>query len=76
MRSFLFKQQLADADFIASVEADSDALAARVREGCLAMPDPDPSFLFENVYDEPTPLLLEQREAMETYLAGFAGRAH
>jgi pyruvate dehydrogenase E1 component alpha subunit len=76
MRSFLFKQQLADADFIASVEADSDALAARVREGCLSMPDPDPSFLFENVYDETTTLLEEQREAMGTYLAGFAGGAH
>jgi pyruvate dehydrogenase E1 component alpha subunit len=76
MRSFLFKQQLADADFIASVEADSDALAARVREGCLSMPDPDPLFLFENVYDETTPLLVEQREALGTYLAGFAGGAH
>jgi pyruvate dehydrogenase E1 component alpha subunit len=73
MRSYLFKQQLADADFVASVEAEADALAARVREGCLSMPDPDPLFLFENVYDETTPLLEEQKEALGTYLAGFAG---
>jgi pyruvate dehydrogenase E1 component alpha subunit len=76
MRSFLFKQQLADASFVEQVEAESDALAARIREGCLSMPDPDPLFLFENVYDEPTTLLLEQKEALGTYLAGFAGGAH
>jgi pyruvate dehydrogenase E1 component alpha subunit len=76
MRSYLFKQQLADADFVASVEAEADALAARVREGCLSMPDPDPLFLFENVYDETTPLLEEQKEALGTYLAGFAGGVH
>jgi pyruvate dehydrogenase E1 component alpha subunit len=72
MRSFLFKQQLADATFVEKVEAEADELAAHVREGCLSMPDPDPLFLFENVYDETTPLLQEQREALSTYLAGFA----
>jgi pyruvate dehydrogenase E1 component alpha subunit len=76
MRSFLFKQQIADQAFLEQVEAEADAEAARVREGCLAMPDPDPLFLFENVYDESTPLLLEQKEALGTYLAGFAGGGH
>jgi hypothetical protein len=36
------------------------------------MPDPDPLSLFEHVYDETTPLLQEQQEALSTYLAGFA----
>jgi pyruvate dehydrogenase E1 component alpha subunit len=72
MRSFLFKQQLADQAFIEEVEAEADKLAAHVREGCLSMPDPDPLFLFENVYDEPTPLLLQEKEQLSTYLAGFA----
>jgi pyruvate dehydrogenase E1 component alpha subunit len=73
MRSFLFKQQLADPTFIESVEADADALAARIRKGCLEMPDPDPLSMFDDVYAEQTPLLEEQREELGSYLAGFAG---
>jgi 2-oxoisovalerate dehydrogenase E1 component alpha subunit len=66
MRSFLFKQQLADTGFIDSVEADADALAARIRKGCLEMPDPDPLSMFDDVYAEQTPLLEEQREELGT----------
>ncbi|MCW2670013.1 MAG: pyruvate dehydrogenase (acetyl-transferring) component, alpha subunit [Frankiales bacterium] len=73
MRSFLFKQQLADPTFIESVEADADALAARIRKGCLEMPDPDPLSMFDDVYAEQTPLLEEQREELGSYLAGFVG---
>jgi pyruvate dehydrogenase E1 component alpha subunit len=77
MRSFLFKQQLADASFVEQVEAESDALAARIREGCLSMPDPDPLFLFENVYDEPDAaararLVVEQLAHRQPALFGFA----
>jgi hypothetical protein len=36
------------------------------------MPDPDPLFLFENIYDETTPLLLQEKEELGAYLAGFA----
>ena len=72
MKSFLYKQQLVDADFFAQLAADADALAARIRKGCLEMPDPAPSSMFTHVYAETTPLLQEQQAAFETYLAGFA----
>jgi 2-oxoisovalerate dehydrogenase E1 component alpha subunit len=72
MKSFLYKQQLVDADFFEQLQADADALAARIRKGCLEMPDPDPSSMFTHVYAETTPLLQEQQAALETYLAGFA----
>ncbi len=72
MKSFLYKQQLVDADFFAELDAESDALAARIRRGCLEMPDPDPLSIFDDVYAETTPLLREQREAHARYLAGFA----
>ncbi len=72
MKSFLYKQQLVDADFFAGLDAESDALAARIRKGCLEMPDPDPLSIFDDVYAETTPLLREQREAHGRYLAGFA----
>ena len=76
MKSFLYKQQLVDSAFFEQLEADADALAARIRKECLEMPDPDPLSMFEHVYDETTPLLVEQREQFATYLAGFDGSAH
>ena len=72
MRSFLYKQQLVDNDFFAELDADADALAARLRAGCLEMADPAPSQMFDRVYAETTPLLQEQQAAFEAYHAGFA----
>ncbi|MDP3714217.1 MAG: pyruvate dehydrogenase (acetyl-transferring) E1 component subunit alpha [Mycobacteriales bacterium] len=72
VRSFLHKQQLADASFLAGVEEEAAVLAARIRKGCLEMPDPDPVSIFDKVYVEQTPLLAEQREQFATYHSGFA----
>ena len=76
MKSFLYKQQLVDSAFFEQLEADADELAARIRKGCLEMPDPDPLSIFDEVYDETTPLLQEQKAGFATYLAGFAGGEH
>ena len=73
MKAFLHKQQLADTAFFDQLDADADALAARIRKGCLEMPDPPALSIFEHVYDETTPLLLEQQAAFGAYLAGFEG---
>jgi pyruvate dehydrogenase E1 component alpha subunit len=75
MRSFLYKQQIVDAAFFEKVEYDADQLAARIRKGCLEMPDPSPTVMFDQVYEEMTPLLREQSEAFAAYHAGFAGEA-
>ena len=75
MKSFLYKQQLVDNDFFGQLAVDADALAARIRKGCLEMPDPDPLSIFDDVYDETTPLLQEQRAAFSTYLDGFSDKA-
>ena len=72
MKSFLYKQQLVDSDFFAQLEADADALAARIRKGCLEMPDPDPLSMFDEVYAEQTEPLARQRAQFADYLAGFA----
>jgi 2-oxoisovalerate dehydrogenase E1 component alpha subunit len=76
MKSFLYKQQLVDSDFFGQLQTDADALAARIRKGCLEMPDPDPLSMFDDVYAEMTPLLQEQRAAFGTYLEGFADGGH
>ena len=35
-----------------ALQRESDELAARVREGCLSMPNPDPQQMFDHVYGE------------------------
>ena len=76
MKAFLYKQQIVDSAFFGQLEHDADELAARIRKGCLEMEDPSPMTIFENVYDETTPLVLEQQEAFRSYLAGFAEGNH
>ncbi len=76
MKSFLHKQQLADAAYFEKVETESDELAARIRKACLEMPDPEPDFIFQNVYAEPSALLEEQRAAFADYHAGFSDGGH
>ncbi|HEV7824458.1 MAG TPA: pyruvate dehydrogenase (acetyl-transferring) E1 component subunit alpha [Mycobacteriales bacterium] len=72
MRSFLYKQQLVDDAFFASVDGEADELAARLRAGCLAMPDPGPEAIFDHVYAGGSPELDAQQETFARYLAGFA----
>ena len=71
MRAFLFKSQIADADFFAALDDEAEQIAVRLREQCRAMPDPQPLSMFDNVYAELTPLLTDQRAAYAGYLAGF-----
>ncbi|HYN75571.1 MAG TPA: pyruvate dehydrogenase (acetyl-transferring) E1 component subunit alpha [Candidatus Limnocylindria bacterium] len=75
MRSFLWKNQLADQDFFDALEDESEALAVRLREGCRAMPDPAPLSMFDHVYAEPHPLVAEERAAFGDYLASFEAAA-
>ena len=72
MKSFLYKQQIVDAAFFEQLAVDADELAARIRKGCLEMPDPEPLSIFADVYSEQTVLLEEQREEFAAYLSGFA----
>jgi pyruvate dehydrogenase E1 component alpha subunit len=55
----------------ASVMSRSDAMAASLRAACLAMPDPEPLSLFDNVYAEPHTGLARQRSQYSAYLDGF-----
>ena len=75
VRSHLHKQQWVDAEWLAAVDAEAEALAVRLRDGVRALPDPDPRSMFDNAYAEPHPLVAEERQAYEAYLAGFATEA-
>ncbi|WP_435133741.1 pyruvate dehydrogenase (acetyl-transferring) E1 component subunit alpha [Actinacidiphila sp. bgisy144] len=88
LRTYLDKQDLADEEFYASVEAESDVLAKRVRDGVRGMPDPDKMAVFEHIYADGHALVDEERAQFAEYLdsfedapaaghgAGSAGKGH
>ncbi|WP_084701662.1 pyruvate dehydrogenase (acetyl-transferring) E1 component subunit alpha [Cryptosporangium arvum] len=71
LRSFLVRQQVVDQSFFEEVDAEADALAARVRAGCLEMPDPEAAHLFNHVYSGEHSVLKEQQEAFAAYHSEF-----
>ncbi|MEV4558760.1 pyruvate dehydrogenase (acetyl-transferring) E1 component subunit alpha [Kitasatospora sp. NPDC049285] len=73
LKAYLDKEGLADEAFFAEVEAESEKLGLRVREGVRSMPDPDPTLIFDHVYSEPHPLVDEERAEYEAYAASFEG---
>ena len=60
-------------DFFDELAAESDALAARLRAHCHALPQPGPERIFSHVYAEPSPELDAQRDAYLAYCASFDG---
>jgi 2-oxoisovalerate dehydrogenase E1 component alpha subunit len=76
VRAFIEKQQIADADFFATVDDDAKREAVHLRERVLEMPDPEPLKLFDNVYPHGSPELDVQRERFAQYLESFEGSRH
>lgn len=62
-------------DFFDAIQAEADELAARVREYCLAMPEPSPERIFSQVYATGSPLLDTQLAEYLAYLDSFADDA-
>jgi 2-oxoisovalerate dehydrogenase E1 component alpha subunit len=59
----------------ASVVASADAAAAELRRACLALAEPAPLTVFEDVYTEPHSGIDRQRREYAAYLAMFEGGA-
>jgi 2-oxoisovalerate dehydrogenase E1 component alpha subunit len=76
MKAYLSRSGMATSEFFEQVDREADALAAHIRAGCLALADPDPLTLFDNVYAGGSSLLDEEREQLASYLASFEGAAH
>lgn len=72
LRKYLTAQGLADEAFFTELDAESDALAKRVREAVRAMPDPDDMAMFDNVYADGHALVDEERAQFAAYQASFA----
>jgi pyruvate dehydrogenase E1 component alpha subunit len=71
VEAYLRNNDLADDAFFTSLAAEADALGERMREGCKALPDPNPLDHFDRVFVETTPELIEQRDAYAAFLATF-----
>jgi 2-oxoisovalerate dehydrogenase E1 component alpha subunit len=72
VRVNLVRSHGVEQEFFDRVQAESDELAARFREFCIAMPPPAPDRMFSQVYAEGSAQLDAQREAFLAYHATFA----
>src|SRR6059036_3263321 len=68
---YLRRNGLVDDDFVGGVKQEADELGHHLREGCKALPDPQPLDLFAHVYAEETDELRHQRESYAAYLETF-----
>ncbi len=76
VRVHLVRAGLAEPEFFQGVAAESDELAARLRDYCTSMPAPGPERIFSQVYAEPSPQVAAQRAEYLAYHASFVGGAH
>src|SRR5262249_51175990 len=71
VKAYLVRTGAADQDFFEAIDAEAADVGRSVRQACLAMPDPEPLAIFENVYSEPNALLAAEREQFAAYLDSF-----
>jgi|SRR5690606_14903048 len=72
VKAYLTRSGAADHDFFAAIDEEAESLAEHLRTACRALPDPEPTSIFDHVYTEPTPPLIAQRDSMAEYLQSFA----
>ncbi|WUH92126.1 pyruvate dehydrogenase (acetyl-transferring) E1 component subunit alpha [Streptomyces sp. NBC_00433] len=75
LKTYLEREGFADEAFYAGIDAESDALAKRVREGVRNMPNPGTMAIFDNVYADGSALVDEERAQFADYLASFEDAA-
>jgi 2-oxoisovalerate dehydrogenase E1 component alpha subunit len=73
VRSYLTRSAGFSADFFDAIEVEADALAEHVRAGTRALPDPTIADLFDHVYVNAPPGLLEQRREFAEFLDSVGG---
>jgi 2-oxoisovalerate dehydrogenase E1 component alpha subunit len=71
VKQYLIRSEQVPDEFFAAVAAEADQVGTRLREECLAMPDPDPLSMFDHVYTQRTALLETERAQLAAYLDSF-----
>jgi pyruvate dehydrogenase E1 component alpha subunit len=72
MRIYLRATGVLDDDRQAEIDHAAETLAARMREQCRELPDPQPQSMFDHVYAEPDARLNAQRQQLDAILAAGA----
>jgi pyruvate dehydrogenase E1 component alpha subunit len=72
LRRHLERLGAAGDDYFAQVDAEAARESVTLRERVLTLPDPHPLRMFDHVYDEPSPVVEEQRAQFAQYLSTFA----
>jgi 2-oxoisovalerate dehydrogenase E1 component alpha subunit len=73
VEAYLSARGMLTAENAESVAATADQVAAELRAGCVALPDPDPLTVFDNVYAEAHTGLARERDHYSRYLRTFVG---
>jgi len=71
LRVNLVREHEVGQDFFDEIAAESDALAARLRQHCIDMPEPGPGRIFSEVYAESSPVWDQQRDDFLAYHSSF-----
>jgi 2-oxoisovalerate dehydrogenase E1 component subunit alpha len=71
VKAYLTRNGLVDQDFYDAIDAEAEQLGEHLREGCRALPEPNPLDVFGQVYAEQTPELAEQQAGYAAYLDSF-----
>ncbi|HET7387477.1 MAG TPA: pyruvate dehydrogenase (acetyl-transferring) E1 component subunit alpha [Nocardioidaceae bacterium] len=73
VKVYLSRNGMADQEFFDQIEDEAERLGEHLREGCKALPEPNPLDLFDRVYAEGSPELTEQKAGFAAYLDSFEG---
>ncbi len=71
VEAYLRRGGHADQRFFDGIEAEAEELGHRLREGCKAIPTPDPVLMFDDVYAEMPASLAAQRAEFVAYRDSF-----
>ncbi|MFJ9826826.1 pyruvate dehydrogenase (acetyl-transferring) E1 component subunit alpha [Streptomyces sp. NPDC101160] len=73
LKAYMENEGHADAAFFEELETESETLGKRVREAVRAMPVPEHTAIFDNVYADGHALVDEERAEFVAYQASFEG---
>jgi 2-oxoisovalerate dehydrogenase E1 component alpha subunit len=73
VKAYLVRNGVTPENFFDSVDAEADQIAAQLRKGCLELPDPSPLDMFDQVYEDESPELADERDKFAGYLSSFEG---
>jgi len=73
IEALLKRHGVASESFLKKVDHEADELGERLREGCKALPNPDPRAIFDHAYSDLPDILATQRAEFVSYLDSFEG---